>query len=211
MEGVNKVFAPLYHKPLLAWAVEAFQACPSVDEAVLVLAEENLEQGRRLTREYGWSKVAALCRGGNRRQDSVLEGMKQLPDCHWVVIHDGARPLVCVDLVEKGLDEAQESGAAVAAVPVKDTIKLVSQDSFVQETPDRQALWSVQTPQVFRFDLLVQAHQQAQGEVSDDATLVEQLGQRVRVYMGSYDNIKVTTPEDLALAEILLRNRKASP
>jgi 2-C-methyl-D-erythritol 4-phosphate cytidylyltransferase len=211
MGGVDKIFAPLCGKPLLAQLVEVFQNCPSVDEVVIVLGKGNLERGQRLVAERGWSKVIAVCQGGLRRQDSVREGMKRLSDCQWAVIHDGARPLISTNIIETGLDEAQSSGVAIAAVPVKDTIKLVSEDGFVQQTPNRQDLWAVQTPQVFRFDLLAKAHRQAAGEVTDDAMLVEQLGYKVKVYMGSYENIKVTTPEDLALAESILRKRKTAP
>lgn len=210
MGGVDKIFAPLCGKPLLAQLVEVFQDCPSVDEVVIVLGKGNLERGQRLVAERGWSKVIAVCQGGLRRQDSVREGMKRLSDCQWAVIHDGARPLISTNIIETGLDEAQSNGVAIAAVPVKDTIKLVSEDGFVQQTPNRQDLWAVQTPQVFRFDLLAKAHRQAAGEVTDDAMLVEQLGYKVKVYMGSYENIKVTTPEDLALAESILRKRKTA-
>ncbi len=125
-----------------------------------------------------------------------------------MVIHDGARPLVTVDLIEHGLEAARETGAAVAAVPVTDTIKGVGDDRIVHQTPPRQNLWAVQTPQVFRINIIAEAHRQAKSEVSDDATLVEQLSYKVKLYMGSYDNIKITTPDDLALAEWMLNHRQ---
>jgi len=106
-------------------------------------------------------------------------------------------------LIERGLESATETGAAVAAVPVIDTIKVAGDDQFVQETPLRRNLWAVQTPQVFRFDIIAEAYRQAKGEVTDDATVVERLGYKVKLYMGSYDNIKVTNPDDLAYAEVL--------
>ena len=206
MGGVDKIFASLWGKPLLAHSVDVFQGCPAVDEVVIVLSQDKLEAGQRLVREYNWSKVIEVCPGGVRRQDSVREGLKRLSGCQWVVIHDGARPCLGVDLIERGLEQARESGAAIAAIPVKDTIKVVSPDAFVEETPLRHSLWTVQTPQVFRFDIIDEAHRKAQGEVTDDATLVEQLGYRVKVYPGSDTNIKVTTPEDLALAEAILKS-----
>ncbi|MFC2041525.1 2-C-methyl-D-erythritol 4-phosphate cytidylyltransferase, partial [Chloroflexota bacterium] len=135
--------------------------------------------------------------------------LSRLNDCSWVVIHDGARPLVTADLIDRGLEAATETGAAVAAVLVTDTIKVVGDDGFVQGTPPRHSLWAIQTPQVFRFDIITEAYRQAKYEVTDDARLVEQLGHRVKLYMGSYDNIKVTTPEDLALAEILVQKHEA--
>ncbi|MFC1934283.1 2-C-methyl-D-erythritol 4-phosphate cytidylyltransferase [Chloroflexota bacterium] len=205
MGEVDKLFAPLGGKPVLAWVVDVFQGCGSIDEIVLVLSEQNLEQGRRLVVERSWSKVTDVCPGGERRQDSVGNGLSQLNDCSWAVIHDGARPLVTVDLIDRGLEAAAETGAAIAAVPVTDTIKVAGDDWFVQGTPPRHNLWTVQTPQVFRFDIIAEAYRQAKYDVTDDARLVEQLGYKVKLYMGSYDNIKVTTPEDLALAEIFIQ------
>jgi 2-C-methyl-D-erythritol 4-phosphate cytidylyltransferase len=208
MGGIDKVFAPLNGQPLLAKVMTVFQDCHSVDEIVLILAKKSLEQGRTLVKERGWSKVIAVCSGGPRRQDSVKEGLRRLVDCDWVVIHDGARPCVSADLVERGLIAAQKTGAAIAGVPVKDTIKIVSRRGFVQQTPARQCLWTAQTPQVFRYDLIAEAYRQADDEVTDDAALVEKLGHRVEVYMGAYNNIKVTTPEDLAVAEVLLQKQR---
>ncbi len=204
--GQDKIFAGLLGRPLLVWAVEPFQSCDLVNQIVIVLRAKDLERGRRLLREYNWAKVKAVCPGGERRQDSVAEGLKRLEDCEWVVVHDGARPCLTPELIEKGLAEAKETGAAIPAVPVKDTIKLVS-DDFVERTPRRENLWAAQTPQVFRFELLAQAHAEVSEKVSDDALMVEKLGHRVKVYPGSYTNIKVTTPEDLELAEIILRRR----
>ena len=205
MGGVDKIFTDLGGAPLLSYAVEAFQAHPSIDQLVVVVSEENLERGRRLAQERGWSKMRELCRGGPRRQDSVAEGLKRLEDCQWVVIHDGARPLVSPELISRGLEEASGFGAAIAGVPVNDTIKVVGEDGFVLDTPDRKGLWAVQTPQVFRSDIIKEAYFRAYGEATDDAMLVERLGYRVKVYMGSYDNIKVTTRRDLALAEAILK------
>jgi len=146
--------------------------------------------------------------GGKRRQDSVAAGLKHLKNCDWVVIHDGARPLVTKDLIERGLEAAQETGAAVAAIPVTDTIKIADDDRTVLETPVRQNLWAAQTPQVFRFGLISEAYKEAKGEVTDDASLVEQLGYKVKLYLGAYDNIKITTNYDLLMAEILQKYGK---
>jgi len=172
------------------------------------LSQDKVEEVRRLVKKYGWSKVSEVCPGGARRQDSVREGLERLSGCQWVVIHDGARPCLSANLIERGLEEARQSGAAIAAIPVTDTIKVVSPGSFVEETPLRQRLWAVQTPQVFRFDIINEAYRKAQGDVSDDATLVENLGYKVKVYPGSDANIKVTTPDDLLLAEAILKSRE---
>lgn len=205
MGGVDKIFAPLAGKPLLAWVVDAFQQCGLIDQIIVVLSEKNLKQGERLVVERDWSKVSDVCLGGEERQQSVANGLKLLKDCQWVVIHDGARPLITEVLIKDGLAAAEESGAAVAAVPVTDTIKLSDDDGFVMGTPPRKRLWAVQTPQVFRFDIITEAHRKAKGMATDNAALVERLGYKIKLYMGSYDNIKITTPGDLALAEILLK------
>ena len=207
MAGVDKAWSLLGGKPILVRVVDTFQGCNLIDQIVIVLSKQNLERCRQLIAEQGWSKVTDVCPGGRRRQDSVVAGLSRLNHCHWVIIHDGARPLLTEDLIYQGLTEAQETGAAAAAVPVTDTIKVGGDDRLVQQTLPRHNLWAVQTPQVFRFDIIAEAYRQAKGEVTDDASLVEQLGYRVKLYMGAYDNIKVTTPDDLALAEILWQKR----
>jgi len=203
MGGMDKVLALLGGKPVLARVVEPFQSCGVIDQIIVVVSEQNLERGKQLVSEQGWSKVTDVCLGGRRRQDSVLAGLSRLSNCQWVVIHDGARPLLTVDLIEQGLAEARETGAAAAAVPVTDTIKVAEGDRIVHQTPPRQNLWAVQTPQVFGYPIIAEAHHKAKGDVTDDASLVEQLGYKVKLYMGSYDKIKVTTPDDLVLAEVL--------
>jgi len=205
--GADKVFLPLAGKPLLAWSVDVCQNCELLSQIVIVLNESNLHSGRNLVAERSWSKVVGVCLGGERRQDSVRQGLKELKRCDWVVIHDGARPFLTLDLIRDGLEAARGTGVATAAVPVKDTIKLGDDNEMVRETLHRQRLWAVQTPQVFRFDIITRAHGQVTDEVTDDATLAERLGYEVKLYMGSYHNIKITTPEDLALAEIVVKGR----
>jgi 2-C-methyl-D-erythritol 4-phosphate cytidylyltransferase len=208
MGGVDKMLAELAGEPILVRATRPFQECKLVDQIVIVASGEKEKKCRGLVAGNEWSKVTDVCVGGERRQDSVAAGLKQLKDFEWVVIHDGARPLVTVDLIERGLKAAMKTGAAAAAVPVIDTIKIVGRDDIVRETPDRKNLRAVQTPQVFRFDVIQIAHRQDCGDVTDDALLVERLGHKVKLYPGSYDNIKITTPDDLALAEVLLKKRE---
>jgi 2-C-methyl-D-erythritol 4-phosphate cytidylyltransferase len=208
MGGIDKVLAPLAGRPVISYVLAAFDGCQSVDHIVLVVNEKSLEACRKLIAKEGLSKPIDVCIGGKRRQDSVAAGLKQLKDCGWVVIHDGARPLVTKELIEEGLKAAKETGAAVATVPVTDTIKVAHDDQVVLETPIRQNLWAVQTPQVFRFDIITEASRKAKGEVTDDASLVEQAGYKVKLYMGSYDNIKITTTNDLLIAEVLLEHGK---
>ncbi|MFQ5879149.1 MAG: 2-C-methyl-D-erythritol 4-phosphate cytidylyltransferase [Dehalococcoidia bacterium] len=204
MDGVDKLFAPVAGRPLLAYTLSAFQACPAVEKVALVLGQPNLERGRGLACSLGLEKVMAICLGGERRQDSVRAGLLALQPCAWVVVHDGARPLVTADLIQEGLAVAAETGAAAAAVPIADTLKEVANDGLVRCTVSRHGLWAVQTPQVFSYDLLLMAHQQVGADVTDDAALVEHLGHPVKLYPGSRRNIKVTSPEDLALVEALL-------
>ncbi len=207
MGGVDKILVPLGGTPALARVIDAFEGCGAVEQIVVVVREENLAQVRRLIFDGGWTKKIDLCPGGARRQDSVRAGLKKLDKCGWVIVHDGARPLVTVDLIDRGLEAARETGAAVAAVRVTDTIKVVGADRVVQYTPSRDDLWAVQTPQIFRFAIITEAYRRAKGEVTDDATLVERSGYEVKLYIGADDNIKLTTPADLALAEVLLQER----
>jgi 2-C-methyl-D-erythritol 4-phosphate cytidylyltransferase len=205
MGDMDKVLAELDGEPILIRATRPFQQCRLIDQIVVVVSGDNEKKCRRLVTGKEWSKVTDVCIGGKRRQDSVAAGLKQLGGYDWVVIHDGARPLVTVDLIERGLAAAQETGAAAAAVPVTDTIKVVDDNGIVSQTPPRENLRAVQTPQVFRFDVIQIAHQQDCSDVTDDATLVENLGHKVKLYEGSYDNIKITTPDDLVLAGVFLR------
>ncbi len=204
MGGIDKVFALLGGRSVLARVIDTFQECRLIDRIVVVANEDKLDQCRQLVDGGGWDKiddkVSDVCLGGRRRQDSVAAGLKRLTDCDWVVIHDGARPLVTAALIERGLEAARETGAAAAAVPVIDTIKVVGVDNLVRETLSRQGLRAIQTPQVFRTDIIKEAYRKSDDDVTDDASLVEKLGYKVKLYAGSYDNIKITTPADLVFA-----------
>ncbi len=208
MAGINKLFAPLREKPLLAWSVDTCQRYGLVQQIVLVLNDKDLARGQKLKKERDWSKVT-LCPGGARRQDSVRQGLRQIRNCDLVMIHDGARPFLTLDLIEDGLKIVGETGAAVvAAVPVKDTIKLAVDERLIEKTLQRDKLWAAQTPQIFSFDVIIKAYENLAAEVTDDAAAVERLGCKVKLYMGDYKNIKVTTIEDLALARIIAREWK---
>ncbi len=207
MGGVDKMLALLGGWPVLARVVGVFQQSSLIDQIVVVLGEHNLEPGKKLIAESGFVKVTDISPGGWRRQESVALALGYLKDCHWVVIHDGARPLITEDLISAGLEAARESGAAVAAVPVTDTIKLAGDDGFVLGTPPRSGLMAIQTPQVFRSDIITLAYSQPAEEATDDASLVERRGYRMKLFMGSYHNIKITTAGDLAVAEALLSEK----
>ena len=211
MSGINKIFTPIMGIPLIAHTVNAFEEMKCVGSITLVLSESSLDAGKSLARDMGWSKLTPdrVCKGGARRQDSVRKGLEnaEAVGCRWVAVHDGARPCISSDVMERALEAVQETGAAIAAVPAKDTIKTVSPDHFVENTPPRESLWMVQTPQVFDFGLLIEAHDSCPPDVTvtDDAALVERIGGAVKVFMGAYENLKVTTPEDMAVAETFLR------
>lgn len=207
MEGVDKTFATLGGKPLIAHSLDALHASDRVDSVVIVVSDTNIDKASHLVAEGRYRKVTSISLGGKRRQDSVRQGLDNLPDAEWIVVHDGARPLVDARLIERGLTEALLTGVAVAAVPVKDTIKAANADMVVTRTFGRDTLWIVQTPQVFRRDILSEAHEMVKDDVTDDASMVERVGGKVRLFMGSYENIKVTTPEDLPVAEALFMTR----
>jgi 2-C-methyl-D-erythritol 4-phosphate cytidylyltransferase len=204
MAGVDKTFVPVLGKPLVAHTLSHFEVSLLVNEVVLVLAAGEMGRGKQLVQELNLRKVSNVCAGGQRRQDSVRNGLESLQPCQWVMVHDGARPCLGQQVLERGLEAVQETGAAVAGVPVKDTIKVVSHHRIVLDTPARDTLWAAQTPQIFRYDLLMEAHQKCTDTFTDDAAMVESLGYPVKMFLGSHENIKVTTPEDLAIVKIFL-------
>ena len=209
MGGHDKLWAPLpapngRTRPLLAYALAPFQASPAVDRIALVVADNALQRSQALVRDEGFDKVCAVVAGGARRQDSVRAGLEALGHCAWAIVHDGARPLVTPELIERGLTEARATGASCCALPVSDTVKEADSAGTIARTLERAGLWLAQTPQTFRYDLLLEAHKHARSNTTDDAALVEGLGGRVRLYPGSPRNLKVTTPQDLALVEALL-------
>jgi 2-C-methyl-D-erythritol 4-phosphate cytidylyltransferase len=208
MGGVDKTLAVLAGQPVVAYSLGLLAGCPLIDCVAVVCNDENRETVSRLATHHRPDCDIRLAPGGPRRRDSVMNGLLALPsDVEWVLVHDAARPLVTFDLVVAALAGAQETGAAVCALEVTDTIKLVDDDHLVVETPPRSQLWAAQTPQVFRTDLLREAHLRTDEDASDDAWLVEQAGVRVRVVAGSPENLKITRPADLVLAEALLAAR----
>lgn len=210
MQGQDKLWMPLAGRLTLARTIDVFEASPLIDRIVLVLNAERIADAEQLCRQEGWQKIAGILAGGERRQDSVRVGLDALsridPQCRWVMIHDGARPLVTSTMLEAGLQAARQHSAAIAAVPIKDTIKHV-RDGFVTATIDRSRHVAIQTPQVFSFPLIHSAHQtpEAREDVTDDAALLERLGHRAAIFPGSYSNIKITTLEDVQIAEAFLK------
>ncbi len=211
--GVPKAFVPLAGRPLVLYALEALLATPAIDRVVPVLGEGELGHWPALAAGLGADaqrRVAAPVAGGAERQDSVRAGVAALPrDAHLVAVHDAARALVRPEAVSRVVAVAERDGAAILAVPVRDTIKRAS-DGRIVETPPRDACWAAQTPQVFRTELLREALDKAAAEShlgTDDAELVERLGVSVQIVEGDPDNVKLTHPEDLVLAEHVLALR----
>ena len=170
------------------------------------MSSGNLEKGRLLLESTDWSKVTSIVEGGKRRQDSVRIGLSQVGDSQWTIIHDGARPCITPTILRNSIIHASINGSAVAAVPVKDTIKIVDEFLTVSKTPDRKNLWAVQTPQVFETKSLRYAHEKITANVTDDASMMEALGEKVSLFESEYSNIKVTTEEDIKLIKILMNN-----
>lgn len=206
----NKIFLPLSGRPVLAHALGAFERCAKVSRIAIVVAPGEEERIAAIARENDISKLAAIVPGGAERQDSVYLGLEAL-DTEGVLVHDAARPLVTPAQIEACCLAAEAHGASALAVPVKDTIKIADEDGFIVATPERRALRAVQTPQAFRRAELMEAHRRARADgatATDDAMLLERLGRKVAIVDGDYGNLKITTPEDLPVAELLLSRRR---
>ena len=208
-QAVKKPYLELAGKPILAHTIQRFEQNSAVDAIFVIVDSTDFNHCRTVVLDpYGFTKVEPLVAGGETRQMSVYNGVQALPaGADFVIVHDGARPFVTDAIIFACLTAADEWGAAVAAVPVKDTIKVTNPDGFIVDTPRRDQLWAVQTPQVFRKSVLEEAHQTAQTRqlsATDDAALVEQLGFPVKVVSGSYANLKITTPVDLRVAAVLV-------
>ncbi|MGH2460460.1 MAG: 2-C-methyl-D-erythritol 4-phosphate cytidylyltransferase [Chloroflexota bacterium] len=207
--GGDKLFRRLGNRPLLAWSLDALEESPLVSLVVLVLSEANLERGRHLIQRRRYAKVRAICLGGRRRQDSVWNGVRQAAGWNWIAIQDGARPFLTQDILTRGWETARRVGGAVAAVPVKDTIKIVGPGEIIASTPTRAHLWAAQTPQIFRYEWLATAYQvHGEADVTDDGELMERAGFPTAVFQGAEANLKVTTLEDLTLARAIARRAR---
>jgi 2-C-methyl-D-erythritol 4-phosphate cytidylyltransferase len=206
---IKKQFLTLAGIPILGHVLRSLEACWKVQAIVVVAGEGEVDYCRQaVVDKLGLKKVTAIVQGGKERQDSVYSGLLALAsDTDIVVIHDGVRPLLLDENLETVIGAAFKYGAATCAVPVKDTVKLAGEDGFVAETLPRNRLWLTQTPQAFRYQVILDAHRRAREEnfqATDDAALVERLGMAVKLVDGNYRNIKITTPEDMVVAAALL-------
>lgn len=214
--SIQKQYLELDGKPLIYYALKAFEDSP-VEEIILVTGKEEVEYCRKeIVERYGLKKVSKIVEGGAERYHSVFEGLKALEYCDYVLIHDGARPCVTKTVIEAAIEGAVDYDACVIGMPVKDTVKIADEAEYAAATPDRSRLWQIQTPQAFQFSLVYEAYQKLftfaeyQKGVTDDAMVIESMtDRRVKLIRGDYSNIKVTTPEDMAIARVLLkRNEK---
>lgn len=215
--GINKQYLNLNEKPLLSYSLEVFFTCIDIDEIILVISRSDNEIFyNNILKDFYVNKPLKVVFGGDERQESVRKGLKEADkNTDIIVIHDGARPFITTEMIEICIKEASKYGASSLGVPVKETIKITDNGNFVINTPDRERIWLAQTPQAFKHDIIVQAHKYAheQGEsATDDAMLVEHLNRSVKMVVGDYCNIKITTAEDLVIAEAMMtsfmRNKK---
>lgn len=208
---INKQYIEIKQKPLLARTIQAFEDFEDINEIILVVGENDIFHCKKhVIEEYGFAKVKSIVVGGKERQNSVYNGLKEVAkESDIVIIHDGARPFVTKNIISESIQIASEFGASVVGVPVKDTIKQIDDLGFIEKTLDRKYIWSIHTPQTFKYELIMRAHKVAIEEEflgTDDTVLVERLGIKVKPIMGTYDNIKITTKEDIAIAQAILEN-----
>ena len=209
---VQKQFLEIGGKPVLYYSLRCFQESPLIQDIILVTGEESISYCKEeIVQKYGFTKVSAVIPGGKERYDSVYAGLCECRDCEYVLIHDGARPFVTEEILKRGLQKVKETGACVIGMPSKDTVKLSDEEGYVKETPNRKCVWTIQTPQIFLYSLIREAHdsirQKDMSKITDDAMVVEQeTGAKVALAEGSYQNIKITTPEDLDIAEAFLKH-----
>ena len=209
---INKQFLKLKGKEVIAHTIDKFYNNKNIDEIVVVVKEDEADFFRRnIIDKYGYKNIK-IAFGGKERQDSVFNGLKAVNErCDIVLIHDGARPFVTDEIIKNSIECAKNNKCVIVGVPVKDTIKIINKDNEVCDTPNRSTLWSIQTPQVFEYLSIIKAHKIAKEKSyygTDDSMLMEYLGYNVKVIEGSYNNIKITTPEDLKIGEEILNENK---
>ncbi|MEH7386586.1 2-C-methyl-D-erythritol 4-phosphate cytidylyltransferase [Bacillus sp. JJ1521] len=207
--GKNKQFIELKSIPVIIHTLRVFEHDPMCSGIILVVNKEEQSIFQELLQTHNIEKVVTFIQGGSERQYSVYNGLQAVKNTDIVLVHDGARPFLKQKHVHELVNIAAEKGAAVLAVPIKDTIKRASRDSYVEETVERSSLWAIQTPQAFHVSILQEAHELAKKEDylgTDEASLVERIPKQVYIVKGDYLNIKLTTPDDLVFAEAILQN-----
>lgn len=208
---VHKQYLIIQDKPVLYYSLNAFEQSP-VDEIILVVGKGEVEYcQKKIVEKYSFSKVTKIVEGGKERYHSVFEGLKQIKDADYVLIHDGARPFVDGKIIRRTMDAVEEYQACVVGMPVKDTIKIADEREYVKETPERKNVWMVQTPQAFSYPLIYSAYEEMlkkeDSAITDDTMVLERIkGIKAKLIEGSYRNIKITTPEDLIIADAYMKS-----
>ena len=213
----KKQFLLLDNKPLVYYSLNAFEES-AIDEIIIVTGKDDIEYCKNaIVQAYNFKKVSNIIEGGEERYNSVYNGLNAIQDCDNVFIHDSARPMITADLIQAIIDEMETTNALIVGMPVKDTIKMVDDKGFVLDTPDRDFLWQIQTPQVFDFPLIKKAYdyiiENHIGNITDDSMVLEVYPykkSKIKLLKGYYENIKVTTPEDLLIAEMFLKSKEES-
>lgn len=209
---INKAFIDIDGKQMVAHTIDTFYNCPEIDEIIVAVSKYDIKKFiEEIIKPHSFKNIKVVV-GGKERQDSIYNALKVLDEkSDIVLIHDGARPFIENTTVLKLIEETKKTGAAIVAVPVKDTVKVIGEDRKIESTPKRSSLWAAQTPQAFDRNIIVEAHEQAHKDGflgTDDSMLVEKMGVRVGIVEGSYENIKITTPEDLDIAQMILNKQK---
>ena len=208
---VQKQFLELGGKPLLYYSLKCFQDSGMIRDIILVTGAESVPFCiEEIVEKYGLTKVTKVIPGGKERYDSVYEGLLSCENSDFVLIHDGARPFITEEIIRRGIQGVEKTGACVIGMPSKDTVKIADTQGYVAETPERSSVWTIQTPQIFEYNLIREAHEKIRcrdmSAITDDAMVVEQeTGVKIVLVEGSYKNLKITTPEDLDIAEIFLK------
>ena len=207
---VQKQFLLIKGKPVLYYSLSCFQNSREIEEIIVVTGKESINFCKQeIIEAYGFSKVKAVIPGGNQRYDSVYAGLCACEDSDYVFIHDGARPFLSDDMIKRGKEAVLVYGACVIGMPSKDTIKIADENVMVESTPSRNRVWNIQTPQIFSYTAIREAHERARqqnmADITDDAMVIERFGNmKIKLVEGSYENIKITTPEDIVVAEKIL-------
>ncbi|KDR94332.1 2-C-methyl-D-erythritol 4-phosphate cytidylyltransferase [Peptoclostridium litorale DSM 5388] len=211
--GINKMYMEIWGRPLVLITLESMISVPEIDELVVVISREDEALfNEKVFERLECRKKISIVYGGSERQESVYNGLQKVSDgCEIVIIHDGARPFATRDMIKRTIECASAKGACAAGVPAKDTIKIVDEEGIVIDTPNRKELWCIQTPQTFKLDIIKRAYEKAVSEgyaATDDSMVAEYSGEKVQIVMGDYENIKITTPEDIPFAKAILERRR---
>ena len=205
MGSTNKIFIKLGNIPVLLHSLYTLNSSQEINSIIVVVPKEKLHSSKKLISIEKFQKVKMICAGGDSRQSSVDAALSHVPSCKWVLIHDAARPFISKNMISNGISAAKDTGAATAAIPITDTLKLSEDNGLsVKHTISKENIWAAQTPQIFSLDILKRGYENPLEEFSDDASLIESLGLKVKIFFGCKKNIKITFPSDLSIASAIL-------